>query len=118
MNKLIAFWQQTDQYFSIPLTLSLVVIFLLILSWGVFYQLLPDQLPLFYSQLWGEQQLASKQQFLILPASLLVITLINSFLAWQLHPAQKVLKRILLIAVVVLAILTLITGLKIIFLFV
>jgi len=42
---------------------------------------LPDQIPLFYSRPWGEEQLAQRQTIFLLPGISLVAFWINNFLA-------------------------------------
>lgn len=75
-----------------PLVLSAVITLIII----TVLRFLPVRLPLFYSVNWGDQQLASHQQFLIIPASITLITLLNLFLSWQLHPSQSFFKKMLL----------------------
>lgn len=45
------------------------------------YRLLPEKIPLFYSRPWGEEQLASKPLFFLIPGIVFTFTLINSSLA-------------------------------------
>lgn len=95
---------------------SFAALFLLIL---LFINLpsLPPQLPLFYSQPWGEKQLATIPQFLVLPSVVVLITLINLMISWHLHSSQIVLKRMLAISSVVIALLFVITAFKIVYIF-
>lgn len=79
---------------------------------------LPPQLPLFYSLPWGQDQLATLAQFVILPAIIILVSLVNLFITWQLHTSQLVLKRILYTSSITTALLILITTLKILFIFV
>lgn len=62
------------------------------------FKFLPPRLPLFYSLPWGEAQLATHQQFLIIPASISAVTLLNLIIAWQLHPSQSFFKKALLLS--------------------
>ncbi|MBI2017582.1 hypothetical protein HYS92_00880 [Candidatus Daviesbacteria bacterium] len=88
------------------------------ISIPIIFRILPEKLPLFYSLAWGEIQLASHEQFFILPASIILVTLINLFLSWQLHPSQIFLKKILLASSVIISIILSITFLKIVFIFI
>lgn len=44
------------------------------------WRFLPPQIPLFYSRPWGEEQITTPDRLLIIPASSLVVSLINSVL--------------------------------------
>lgn len=75
---------------------------------------LPPQLPLFYSLSWGDNQLATHREFLLIPAIIIVITVFNSVISWQLHPSQSFFKKILLFSPLVISLLFTITFIKII----
>lgn len=81
-------------------------------------QFLPPKLPLFYSLPWGEKQLATPTQFFILPAAVVLITLINLGLSWQLHPSQLFFKKILLGASYICTLLLITTFIRIIHIFI
>lgn len=85
---------------------------------AIFYNQLPSKLPLFYSLPWGEAQLVAKQQFLILPAVLILMGLINGFLAYQLHPAHLVLKKIIMGSLLLISSIILITAIRILIIFI
>jgi len=70
---------------SIPFLFALLISLFVILS----AKILPPKLPLFYSLPWGENQLASREQLLIIPAIISLIALTNLALSWQLHPYLK-----------------------------
>ena len=78
---------------------------------------LPKQLPLFYSLPWGDAQLVSVAQFIVLPAVTVLITLVNLAISWHLHQSQIVLKRILTIGSALISLLIFITAIKIIFIY-
>ncbi|OGE64062.1 hypothetical protein A3J13_02095 [Candidatus Daviesbacteria bacterium RIFCSPLOWO2_02_FULL_36_8] len=99
---------------SIPILIS-VIFTLFILFFGRF---LPAKLPLFYSLPWGDKQLVSHQQFLIIPGLIIFITLINVGISWQLHSSQIFFKKLLTFSSWLVAIILIITFLKIIFIFV
>lgn len=79
--------------------------------------LLPPRLPLFYSLSWGENQLASPPQLLIIPGSILLTALVNLTVSWQLHPAQGFFKQILSATSAVCALALTLSFIKIIFIF-
>lgn len=106
------------QLFIISVIFTAATILVLLGLHVFLYNSLPSKLPLFYSLPWGESQLVLKQQFFILPAILGFVALLNLFIASQLHEAQWLLKRILIFSVVVLALIILITALKIIFIYI
>lgn len=97
-----------------PLTLSVTMILIIV----IILPKLPARLPLFYSLAWGEKQLATHQQFLIIPASIILITLLNLVISWQLHPSQSFFKKVLLLTSVATSLILTITFFKIIFIFV
>jgi hypothetical protein len=92
---------------SIPL--GLFIIF--------FANILPPKLPLFYSLPWGESQLVNHQQLLIVPASVILITLLNYIISLQLHQSQKFFKMLLFSSSYLLTLILTITFLKIILIF-
>lgn len=98
----------------VPLFLSLLItiaIFAIIAP-------LPDKLPLFYSLPWGEGQLATHQQFFILPAVIVLITFFNLIISRNLHPSQFFFKRILLFTPFIISLILVISFIKIILNFV
>lgn len=97
-----------------PLIASLIFSLIIL----IFFKNLPPKLPLFYSLSWGNQQLATHQQFLIIPASLAAITLLNLGISWQLHPQQKFFKKILLISPLIINLILMITFVKIVLIFI
>ena len=115
--ELIHFWKVNDKYILVPILLSLstslAIIGLILFN----YQRLPSRLPLLYSLPWGESQLVSKQQFILLPLMIVVLTLTNASIFWQLHNSQVVLKRTLGLNLVLVNALILITSLKILSIF-
>lgn len=96
-----------------PLILSLIITLTILL-----FKFLPPKLPLFYSLPWGEGQLATHQQFLIIPASISLITLLNLIISWQLHPSQVFFKKMLLLLPLVISLILIITLIKIVFNFI
>lgn len=99
--------------FATVSTALVLVVFIL-----VSFSFLPKRLPLFYSLPWGEEQLSTPQQLLIIPSLIICITLINIVLSWQLHKSQYFFKLILSFTAVISSVLLLVSLLKIFFLFI
>lgn len=93
-----------------PLIISAVIIVIIL----TVLQILPAKLPLFYSVAWGDKQLATHQQFLIIPSSIILITFLNLIVSWQLHPSQSFFKRVLLLSSIVISTILVIAFVKII----
>ena len=97
----------------IPFFLSLLISLFI----GLTDKFLPPKLPFFYSLPWGEHQLVNHQQLLIIPASIILISLINLIFSWQLHSSQVFFKRMLLTSSLLISLVLTITFLKIVFIF-
>jgi len=78
---------------SIRLSLFLTALNLILVA--IFFKKLPPELPLFYSRPWGESQLVTKNQFLILPSGGLLILIINLRLASFLFSRELILAKII-----------------------
>lgn len=117
INSLISSFKKSDKYFSIPLIATILVALIISLVFIYLYPSLPSTLPLFYSLPWGSSQLINKDQFFILPAFLILVCLINSFIAYHLHEAQIVLKRVVMTSLIFIDLLIIITALKILSIF-
>ncbi len=118
MGKLISAWNKSDKLISIPILFSFLIAIILA---GTFFYLtphLPSKLPLFYSLPWGQAQLVTKQQFLILPLMLILFSLINALIASQLHEVQMVLKRMLGLSLILINLIIAITAFKILLIFI
>lgn len=97
-----------------PLIFALIMILFIL----IFSKALPPKLPLFYSLPWGEKQLVSTQQLLIVPAIIILITLCNLVISWQLHSSQIFFKKILLFSSLLVSLILIITFFKIILIFI
>lgn len=97
-----------------PVFIALILGTFIIFSTGF----LPKRLPLFYSLPWGEEQLATPQQFFIIPALIICISLINLMLSWQLHESQNFFKKILIFTSVITTLILIVSLLKIFLLFI
>lgn len=95
----------------------LFCLLLLIFSLGFFVffaDRLPPEVPLFYSQPWGQEQLALSWQLVILPFSALLFFIFNMLLASKLYSQHLLLAQILVWSSTVFFLLTTITLIKII----
>lgn len=85
------------------LSFSLLFLALSGIFLALFWSRIPPQVPLFYSRTWGEQQLASKTELLLLPSLTFSIFLFHFFLALKFFSKEPLLVRILMVASAVLA---------------
>lgn len=109
MTKKLYFWAGLT-----PIIVSIVLSLIILL----FFKFLPPKLPLFYSLPWGEKQLVEHQQFFIIPGILILITLLNFIISWNLHVSQIFFKKILIMSIFVSTIILVITFIKIILIFI
>lgn len=84
----------------------------------IFFKFLPNKLPLFYSLAWGEKQLATHQQFLIIPAIIILISILNMMFYLQLHPSQSFFKKILALSSVVCSLILTVSFIKVTLIFI
>ena len=101
-------------YISLLSCASAIIMAILILLGG---SALPPRLPLFYSLAWGEEQLATLQQFLIIPSLVIAISLINLMISWQLHQSQYFFKLILNFTSLLCVLILIISTVKIVLIF-
>jgi hypothetical protein len=95
------------QFIFFLLAFNLIIITLL-------WNRLPPQLPLFYQKPWGQEQLVSKTNFLILPASNLIFCLINIRIASFFFKKENLLSQILVFSSLTICSLASVTLIKII----
>ncbi len=95
------------------LILSLIMAVIIIIA----SKSLPVRLPLFYSLAWGEGQLATPEQFLIIPACISMITLLNLIISWQLHASQLFFKNVIFFSSIIVSLILTIAFIKIISMF-
>lgn len=100
-------------YFWLGLS-PLILSFSITIAILTILRLLPPKLPLFYSLPWGQGELVTHQQFLIIPASITLIALLNLSLSWQLHPSQSFFKKVLLVSSVTASLILTISFIKIV----
>ena len=98
LKNFLKFYSTQDKVIFYAFLLNSILIF----SQGLYFSLnaknLPSQVPLFYSLPWGEAQLGSKPQLLLLPSISLLICLVNLTIVWHLHRSLVTLRRTLLLA--------------------
>ena len=82
---------------------------LIIFGWKFF----PSEIPLFYSQPWGQEQLTKPLALFILPGLGLIIFFLNSFISNLVSKEASLMKQILAMAFLVFNFLSLITLVQI-----
>jgi hypothetical protein len=92
------------------------LIILMIILAALVYHHLPPQIPLFYSQPWGENQLADKTWLWLLPSVSLVFTLINLRLSSHSLNDENFLSQSLMWSSLLVVVLAMISFLEIIWL--
>jgi len=113
-EKFLRLWQfkkfkMAIRAFLLFFTLSLLII---ILKWPS----LPPEVPLFYSLPWGEEQLATPFELLLLPITSLVAFVLNFFFASIFLEKEPWLCRILILTSTIFSFLSMFTLIKIVFL--
>lgn len=89
------FWQ--EKFISLIFRWNLFFIFLELVILFINYNNLPPQIPLFYSQPWGESQLAPVSYIFLLPALSAGVLLLNNCLAVFFLKSIQLLTRLLVI---------------------
>jgi len=80
----------------ILIKISLIIVGISWISYGLFYQFMPPMIPLLFSRPWGQTQLINKSYFISLPAIITMLFLIN------LRLASILLRRDVLMAIIIL----------------
>lgn len=107
-----------DKLILFFLGISLLSIILNIIFFIINYVNLPPRVPLFYSLPWGDNWLVALPQFLILASIALLFLVLNFFMIWYLHSSQLIIKRLIAVSTAFISLLFLITGVKIVLIFV
>jgi hypothetical protein len=96
----------------IPLAfiLSLAQLLLILSTW----QLLPPQIPLYYSLPWGDSQLAQPIAIFILPASSLAVTMFNSLTGVLIFKNKTLIRLVLSASAMLFSFFALVTLIQII----
>ncbi|MDP1722000.1 MAG: hypothetical protein Q8L37_02215 [Candidatus Gottesmanbacteria bacterium] len=99
---------------SRKLSFACIVLSVLLLFWR--YPRLPPLLPLWYSKPWGVERLAHPLWLILLPVGSWVIMIINAFAARFLTRDMLIFTQLFAVTTLLVAILSLVTMAKIIFL--
>lgn len=103
-----------DRYILWPTILWLSGIIISLLSIALFYSRIPDQVPLFYSQLWGEAQLGNRNYLFLLPAGLFVFGTIDLLITQISYRKYRAISYLLVSSVAVITVLATLSILNII----
>jgi hypothetical protein len=114
ISRIGLFWQEKIN----GLVFRWTVFFILVQVVLLFFKFsdLPPQIPLYYSQPWGESQLAPASSIFILPALSLFVLLLNNILAVFFLKSVQLLSRFLIITSLVFSFLSAIAVYQIIWL--
>ncbi len=94
LSSLGKFWQNRTYSLFFRWNIFLIAAQFFYLFWS--YPNLPNQIPLYFSQPWGESWLASLPMIFLLPSFSLIIVLVNSSIALLIHHQKPLLAKILL----------------------
>ena len=89
------------------------LIFLQFLAIAFFYKYISPQIPIFYSQPWGQEQLADKKLIFLFPIQLILLLIINYFLTALFFLKEKLLAKFFIFGVSLVAVLLSIAFFKI-----
>lgn len=103
-----------NSHIYIPLQIFFLILALSFIIIGIFYRSLPPQIPFYYSLPWGEEQLAQNYYILLLPGFALVIFLVNFIITLLISKKDLLLAQIILWSTCFVALLALITLIRII----
>ena len=116
-QKLLKFYSKQDRLIFLSFVGSVLVGLIVAILLGLTIGSLPKKVPLFYSLPWGESQLIASSQLFVLPALIILVSLVNLITSWQLHKSQLALKRIVNSSTIIFALLILITTIRIVHIF-
>jgi len=108
------FWQQSFNSKFFRWNLIFIVIQLTVLIWQ--FGNLPQQVPLYYSLPWGEQQLVSTSTLFLIPTFSIVLYLVNHLFAVGYSQKNPLLSQLLIFTSLIVSFFFLLTLLKIIYL--
>lgn len=95
ISRIGLFWQEKINSLFFRWT-----VFFVLIQFGMIlfkFSSLPPQIPLYYSQPWGEAQLASASSIIILPVASVLVLIINNILAVFFLNSVQLLSRLLII---------------------
>jgi hypothetical protein len=95
VSRIGLFWQEkiNSLFFRWTLFFVLVQFGMILMK----FSSLPPQIPLYYSQPWGEVQLASASSIIILPVASVLVLIINNILAVFFLNSVQLLSRLLIV---------------------
>ncbi len=108
----ISKWSESafqDKFFGLVLLCWFVPIVFSILYIAFNYSTLPSQIPLFYSRMWGEGQLAKTGYIYLPPLGALLLGIVNFALAISFHNRDKVMAYFLFATSALISVLAAIT---------
>lgn len=105
---------QKDNTFKTFLVFWLAPLILILVYILFYFKNLPAQIPLFYSRLWGESQLASRPYIFLPVVGTLLLGIFNFSLAANFHSKDKIFSYLLSGAMILLSFLTAITTFNIV----
>jgi hypothetical protein len=114
VSNLGQFWQQSFNSKFFRWNLIFIVIQLIVLIWQ--FGNLPQQVPLYYSLPWGEQQLVSTSTLFLIPTFSIVLYLVNHLFAVGYSQKNPLLSQLLIFTSLIVSFFFLLTLLKIIYL--
>lgn len=94
MSSLGKFWQNRAYSLFFRWNIFLISLQFVYLFW--YYPSLPQEIPLYFSQPWGESWLTPVPFIFLLPSFSLIILLVNSSIALLIHRLQPLLAELLL----------------------
>lgn len=95
LSSLGKFWQNRAYSLFFRWNIFLIALQFLYLFWS--YPNLPNQIPLYFSQPWGESWLTPVPFIFLLPSFSLIILLVNSSIALLIHRQWPLLAELLLV---------------------
>lgn len=104
LSSLGKFWQ--NRTYSLFFRWNFVLLILQFTYLFYFYSRLPSQVPMYFSQPWGNSWLVSTPFLFLIPLFALLIILINSIIALLIHRQWPLLARLLLAFSLVFALLS------------
>ena len=102
-----------DKFYIFSLIAIVILLLLQFLAIAFFYKYIPPQIPIFYSQPWGQEQLADKKLIFLFPIQLILLLIINYFLAALFFLKEKLLAKFFIFGVSLVAVLLSIAFFKI-----
>jgi len=89
------FWEKSSNTRFFRYALYLLIVQFVLILW--FYNRLPPEIPLFFSQDWGQAWITSSSSIFLLPLFSFIIMLINYFLALYFFTRKILLSQLLVI---------------------